>query len=846
MITSEAIERFLHNARGQARREGHRYAAESRVLEPVGTGESVNTIVRGAGREYEVVLWAEGGTLAHRCSCPSWRDPCKHEVAVAVVLQRSLAQCPLSDDAPSAASARANAVAERIAAAKREKLRILRKTPPFLRVEGGSGFSYRVQLRGNIDGPHSCDCPDFEANRLHTCKHVESARAYLKRSKLPPSYSSAANRARVFLHFGEVVEPRLWGVPQGRGARMLKQFFDDKGVLLRPLEGDDGRLRDWLATLGSWVEPAALQWLDRRIERHPALPEKKVESLIQLRDGSCPYPYQWEGAAFLARRGRALLADEMGLGKTVQAILAAAALRSAERPARAVTIVCPASLRGGWRDEIARWLGDDALLLEGSPAQRSETITSRPAWLITHFEQILRDFRFHAAQPPDLLIIDEAQRAKGLNARTARVLKAIDARYLFALTGTPLENRLEEAYTIAQLVDQRLLPPLWQIERDHFVRDHEGGGPRVLLYRNLHALRSHLAPAFLRRRKEDVALELPARVRSVSKVPMHPAVCDTYEDMMAQVARIASQKVIRPADLERMQRLLLIARRCCDGPHMLGMEVDAKAVPKLIELEQTLRDLCLGEGRKAVVFSEWTDMTDAVESLCDRMKLPPFHLHGSVPLRQRPGLIRTFIESKGPAVFISTDAGGVGLNLQAADIVVNLDLPWNPARLEQRVARVHRIGSKRTVQEIIFVAENTIEERILKLHEVKKNVLANIWSKGGEDTIAAPGGSGAFREMVGALLDSRKPIPTSDGSRSTDIPSGDDASEKIEADLSPPSTVSSAPAAAELPATVGVNPSSIDPNALAAAVAAVAPTLPIDHRKSLAIVFRALANALDS
>jgi len=267
----------------------------------------------------------------------------------------------------------------------------------------------------------------------------------------------------------------------------------------------------------------------------------------------------------------------MGLGKTVQAILAAAALRRAVQPARSVTVVCPASLRGGWQDEIRRWLGEEATLLEGRAPGRARTIASRPRWLLTHYEQVLRDHREHREHPPDLLIVDEAQRAKGLRTRTARVLKAIGARYVFSLTGTPLENRLEEAYAIAQLIDQRLLPPLWQIDRDHFVRDDKGR--RVVLYRGLDALRSRLAPAFLRRRKEDVPPRSPERLRSTVLVEMHPAVVTTYEEVLAQVARIAAKKVILPADLDRMMRLLVIVRRCCNGPHMLGLDVDDRQVP---------------------------------------------------------------------------------------------------------------------------------------------------------------------------------------------------------------------------------------------------------------------------
>ncbi|MBK7975678.1 MAG: DEAD/DEAH box helicase [Deltaproteobacteria bacterium] len=765
---------------------------------------------------------------------------------------------------PDADEARARAIEERVAAARREKLAITPDVPPYLRVEGASGFSYRVRLRGVAASRlHSCECPDFEANRLHTCKHVERVRAHLgsKRTRLPAPHVTAAERGAVYLHFGEIVEPCLWGVPRGPGSRRVTSAFDEWGRSRLPMACDESELRSRLESFEPWVDPDAKAWVDRRLARAPELPRRDFAQLVGDLHRQ-PYPYQWVGARFLAERGRALLADEMGLGKTVQAILAAAALRRATRPARAVTVVCPVSLRGGWRDEIRAWLGDEAVMLEGPTPARAERIAARPSWLITHFEQVLKDHRHHAARPPDLLIIDEAQRAKGLATRTARVLEAIDAPYVFALTGTPLENRLEEAYAIAQLIDQRLLPPLWQFDRDHFVRDESGR--RVVFYRNLDTLRSRLSPAFLRRRKEDVSLELPPRVRSVVKVPMHPAVLDTYDDVMHSVARIASKKVILPADLERMQRLLVIARRRCDGPHMLGMEIDARTVPKLTELEQALRDLCLGERRKAVVFSEWTDMTLAVEALCDRLRIPAIHLHGNVPVARRPELIRDFTERRGPAVFVSTDAGGVGLNLQAADVVINLDLPWNPARLEQRIARAHRIGSKRTVQEILFVAQNVVEERILELHATKRDVLENVWASGGEDQIAAPGGSGAFRQMVAALLDTRGPVAAPEpvdalgpgdlaphehavGGAGDVIDAGAGPAPSVEAsaESAPPQT-SPAPALAAVPdADRAGEAVVVDPGAVAAAIAAVAPTLPVAHRRSLATVFRALADALD-
>jgi superfamily II DNA or RNA helicase len=767
---------------------------------------------------------------------------------------------PLSPPIPALAAgdgeARRRAVEERVVAARRERLRVAPGEPPFLLVESPSGYAYRVQQRGGAEGPHSCDCPDFEANRLHTCKHVERVRAFLasRLARLSPAARRAARRPRIYLHFGEVVEPRLFGVPAGPGSGAVREAFDATGVPLRPLLPDALDMRRWLDRFGSWVEPQALAWLDERLRRRPVLPRAKIDRLVpplKLK----PYPYQWAGAAFLATSGRALLADEMGLGKTVQAILAAAALRQAERPVGSVTIVCPASLRGGWQDEIRRWLAEEATLLEGPAHARARTIAGRPAWLVCHYEQVLRDHAHHRHHAPDLLILDEAQRAKGLRTRTARVLKSIAAPYVFALTGTPLENRLEEAYAIAQLIDQRLLPPLWQIDRDHFVRDDRGR--KVVMYRGLDALRSRLAPAFLRRRKEDVLPDLPGRLRSTVMVEMHEAVVATYDDVLAQVARIAAKKVILPADLDRMMRLLVIARRCCNGPHMLGHEIDDRQVPKLQELREHLRDLCLGEGRKAVVFSEWTDMTDRVEALCARLRLPAFHLHGGMPVRRRPALLREFAARSGPAVFVSTDAGGVGLNLQAADVVLNLDLPWNPARLEQRIARVHRIGSKRPVQEVLLVTRDSIEERILRLHDAKRNLLENIWAKRGEDVIAAPGGSGAFQQMVRALLRTTAPVvdggdaPAPAGSPG---PSGAPATARTPAPPPSPAPLHprdrpQSPEQARSPVPPSLPEASApaaDPASLAAAVASIAPTLPPEHRRSLAAVFHALARALEA
>jgi superfamily II DNA or RNA helicase len=799
-VTGPQLLRFLASADEQAAAEGARYAREGRVETPSARDQGatlpdqglslpdqgltlpdqgLTLLVRGDSGTYPVSFWLEASQLASTCECPSWRDPCKHQIAAVLALwpdaepqragasrvaepQRSRSAAPDLPfglpERPDPEVARRAALEERRSAARTSSMQLhLSGEPGIVDVVSDSGFTYRVILRGGADGPHACDCPDFEANRLHSCKHVERVRLSLAADGLDLSapHVAAADRPRAYLHFGESLEPRWFGARDAIASEpALRAAFDAVGRWLGPA-GDEHAVREAFAALAEHAESHSLAWLEAHLARHPDFGGRDPAALIPPTPLPL-HPYQRAGVAFLARAGRALLADEMGLGKTVQAILAAAVLRHAERPVQAVTIACPASLRGGWQDEIRRWLGEEAVLVQGSQPEREAQIASRPRWLVTHYEQVLRDHAAHRAHPPDLLIIDEAQRAKNMAAVTARALKDIGARHVFALTGTPLENRLEEAYAIAQLIDQRLLPPLWQLERDHVVR--EEGGRRVIAYRGLDALRTRLAPAFLRRRKEDVAFELPARVRSLLFVELHEAAAGTYESCLSQARRLAAKKRPTPQDLEKIQRLLLLCRRACDGPHLIGDFRDLRDVPKLAEIENLLRDIGLGERRKIVVFSEWTDMTSSIETISRELGLPTFSLRGEVAVGARPQLIRSFNAQEGPAVFVSTDAGGLGLNLQAADAVINVDMPWNPARLEQRLARVHRIGSRRTVQEILLVTAGTLEEGMLGLHATKRSALENLWSAEGEDVIAAPGSGDAFRSVVGELL--REPPPS--------------------------------------------------------------------------------------
>jgi hypothetical protein len=267
---------------------------------------------------------------------------------------RTVPDLPRAAIAAVPGSARAHAIEERVLAGHREPMTLALGAPPYVEVESASGFRYRVHVRGGTAGPHGCTCPDFEANRLHTCKHVERVRAWLRQTPVPPAFAAAAARPRVYLRFGEIVEPHLFGAPErgpapapaGDDPRALppelSADFDAEGLPRGPIARDLATLAERLANWAPHVEDDAIAWVQGRLSRVPRLPGGPFRALLPPL-GMTPYPFQWIGAEFLARAGRALLADEMGLGKTVQALLAAAALRRAQEPVRRVTVVCPAS-----------------------------------------------------------------------------------------------------------------------------------------------------------------------------------------------------------------------------------------------------------------------------------------------------------------------------------------------------------------------------------------------------------------------------------------------------------------------------------------------------------------------
>jgi superfamily II DNA or RNA helicase len=515
-------------------------------------------------------------------------------------------------------------------------------------------------------------------------------------------------------------------------ARLLDDQFDATGAYSRRLPEDFLRLADTLAgrpdiDLGEDALDHARRLASQAAER---LRAQEIGNRIRATAGRLPgvtarlYPYQVEGVAFLAAKGRALLADDMGLGKTLQAIAAAAWLHSQAEVGR-ILVICPASLKHQWAREIRKFTGREALAISGPAAARAVQYRRVDGFCVISYDLVLRDVAaINELLRPDLLILDEAQRIKNWRTKIAASVKRIGSRYAFVLTGTPLENRLEDLYSLMQVVDQRVLGPLWRYLAEFHITDERG---KVLGYRNLSQLRRRLAPAMLRRDRQLVRDQLPERIESRLDVPLSEAQADLHDAALknaAQVARIAKRRPLTPVEQNRLLAALQQARMACDAAGLVDKVTQGS--PKLDELEGLLGELCRETGQKAVVFSQWEQMTRMVEERLRAMGLGCVRLHGGVPTDRRGELIDRFNTDPACQVFVSTDAGGVGLNLQAASVLVNLDIPWNPAVLDQRIARIHRLGQTERVQILLLVAAESYEERVLELVQGKRNLFDNV------------------------------------------------------------------------------------------------------------------------
>ncbi len=617
--------------------------------------------------------------------------------------------------------------------------------------------TYRVVIRGSEPGNNFCSCPDFTTNTLGTCKHVEFTLAQLQRKRggekaLAHGFEPAFSE--VYLQYGARREVRF-RARAGAAAelrRLAARYFDADGALrpdafahfevfLGTAARLDPDLRCYEDALGFVAQMRdAEQRAKTLAEKFPrGIQSAGFTDLLRVPI----YDYQRDAALFASRAGRSIIGDDMGLGKTIEAI-AAVEIMARHFGVERVLVVCPTSLKFQWEREIARVIDRPTQVIGGFRRGRETGFRAESFYKITNYDTVYRDLDLIAVWSPDLVILDEAQRIKNWNTRTARSVKKIASPYAIVLTGTPLENRLEELVSIVQFVDQHRLGPTFRFLHEHQTLDEFG---KVVGYKDLGGIGKTLAPVLIRRRKEQVLRQLPGRLEKQFFVPMTPPQMQHHEDNREIVGKLVAKwrryRFLSEADQRRLLIALQNMRMACDSTYLLDQRTDHGV--KADELATLMDEVFETPNTKAVIFSQWLRMHEVLIRRLEHRRWGHVLFHGGVASAKRKGLVDRFREDPKCRAFLSTDAGGVGLNLQHASVVVNVDLPWNPAVLEQRIGRVHRLGQTRPVQVVSFVAKGTIEEGMLSVLGFKRSLFAGVLD-GGESEVFL-GGSRLRRFM---------------------------------------------------------------------------------------------------
>lgn len=745
--------------------KGIDYFRENRVFDLLHSGDQLRGYVEGNEESpYHVsVSFDDENTLHADCMCNSEEPVCKHTIALLYQYASEFGDMSLE-----ISNALDEAIEERISKGRTEvNVKQLSGELWFGSWEAASIVSsthrpqtYRVQIRSLKERRNYCTCPDFAVNQLGTCKHIEAVLHKIQKDK---NYSSIKDNPPghpfVYLDWDVDNAPKIKLVRSGRLSgeltEIVSEYFDAQGYFSKRLPDDFYPLSDALYGYDDiHIGEDVLAYIRRLTTEHShKLRMKEIHERLIRSKGALPwikatlYPYQIEGVAFLAGTGRCLLADDMGLGKTLQAIAASTWLMK-DNEVNRILIICPASLKHQWAREIERFTEEETLIIQGNPKARSAQYRRKTAFTIVNYELVLRDLSvINEVFKPDLLILDEAQRIKNWRTKIASTIKLIPTTFAFVLTGTPLENRLEDLYSLMQVVNPHVLGPLWKYLLDFHITDERG---KVLGYRNLGELRKRIQPVMLRRDRRLVREQLPDRIETRLDVPMNIQQREFHDSALSaagKLAQIAKYRPLTPSEQNRLMSALQMARMACNAASLVDEEITAPS-PKLEELASILDDLCLQNGLKVVVFSQWERMTRMVEERISQMGIGCVRLHGGVPTAKRGDLMNRFRDDDAVQVFISTDAGGVGLNLQSGSALINLDIPWNPAVLEQRIARIHRLGQKRSVQIIKMVAEDSYEENVLGLVMNKQNLFDNVIDPEATEDVV-----GVSKKMLEALIE---------------------------------------------------------------------------------------------
>lgn len=597
---------------------------------------------------------------------------------------------------------------------------------------------YKVVYRGANSEWNYCSCMDFKTSRLGTCKHIEAVKRWFGGKKGVHVHRELPPYTSVYLSYRDerCVKIRIGSDNKEAYEQLAKDYFDENHVLKKAA----------YARIGSFLKQArqisdtfrcykdAIDFIidirekAKRENIVKTYDDEKLDNLLKVN----LYPYQKEGIRFAAKAGKAIIADEMGLGKTIQAIGTAELLRK-EGLIGSVLVLCPTSLKYQWRSEIKKFTDAEVFVIEGSHLKRKEAYNRPEPYKIISYNSAANDIKILGSLQTDMLIMDEVQRLKNWNTQISRAARKIEADYSVILSGTPLENKLDELYSIVEFVDNFRLAPYYLFKDKHIITDETG---KVLGYKNLNDIGKKLSDILIRRRKKDVKLQMPERSDKNLFIPMTNEQKDMHQEWQNQVRLLVLKwrKMHFLSDKDRKRLLLFLSqmRMVCDSSYILDQKT--RYDTKVDECVNIISDIISEEGEKVVVFSQWERMTRLIAKELEKKEIGFEYLHGGVPSEKRKNLVDNFMNEPSSRVFLSTDAGSTGLNLQSAATIINIDLPWNPAVLEQRIGRIYRLGQQNNIQVINLVTPYSIEEEMLGKLRFKTSMFEGVLDDG-EDSV---------------------------------------------------------------------------------------------------------------
>ena len=489
---------------------------------------------------------------------------------------------------------------------------------------------------------------------------------------------------------------------------------------------------------GFWAELTGLGIVGRQARRW----QQQVSGLLSAPDRTAPElprtlhaelrPYQRDGFGWLAFLWRhqlgGILADDMGLGKTLQALALICQAREADRDLPPFLIVAPTSVVSNWAAEAARFAPDlPVVAITGTAARRRQSLQEIAAGagaVVTSYTLLRMDFAAYSGLTWAGLILDEAQNVKNHQSKTYLCARRLAAPVKIAITGTPMENNLMELWSLLSITAPGLFPDPGRF-REYYAKPIERDGQAGLLAQ----LRRRIRPLVLRRTKEQVAADLPAKQEQVLEVELHPRHRKLYQTHL-QRERQKVLSLIDDLDTNRftiLRSLTLLRQLSLHGALIDDAHLDLPCA-KLDLLASQLQDVAAG-GHRALVFSQFTRFLGRVRERLDAAGMDYCYLDGKT--RDRAAEVARFKDGSAPAFLISLKAGGFGLNLTEADYCFLLDPWWNPATEAQAVDRTHRIGQSRNVMVYRLISAGTIEEKVLALQARKAELFTSVLDSGG-------------------------------------------------------------------------------------------------------------------